>query len=116
MHGNHIGRVRLQPAVQLVLGRNVDGQEARVALVVAVVRRVFAVILGPPAADEVDARPFGRLQQLGPQLGAPAHDLGDGVAEGHVAQRAVLGAGADGQGGEHEGGDADHDGRGKSAQ
>lgn len=91
MHGDDVGRVGLQPADELLLVGDVDGQEPRVALVVAVVLGVLAVVLRLARADPVDAGPLGALQLL-PQLGAPADDLGDGVAKGHVAQRrGVLG-------------------------
>lgn len=89
MHRDDIRRVGPQPAIQLILVGNVDGQEARVALVVTVILVVATVVLGPARADEVDVGPFGRLK-LVPELGAPAYNLGYRVAKGHVAERDVL--------------------------
>lgn len=64
MHGDYIGGVGLEPAIELVLVRDVDGQEARVAFVVAVILVVAAVVLGLAGADPVDARPLGGLEPL----------------------------------------------------
>jgi len=89
VHCDDIGRVLLQPAHQLLLVGNVDGQKPRVALVVAIVLCVAAVVLPAAGPDEIDLCPLGRLQ-LVPQLGSPADNLGDGVAKGHVAERGVL--------------------------
>lgn len=95
MHRHDIRRVPRQPAIQLILVRNIDGQEPRVALVVAVVLCVAAVVFRLARPHKVDglAGPFGHRLQLVPEHGAPADDFGDGVAEGHVAQRGggVLG-------------------------
>lgn len=92
VHGDHVGGIILQPAIQLVLVRDVDGQEPRVALVVAVVLAISAVVFGFAAADKVYGGPLGGLEFL-PEERAPADDFGDGVAEGHVAQGGVLGYG-----------------------
>lgn len=90
VHGDDIRGVGLQPAVQLVLVRNVDGKEARVAFVVTVVLGVFAVVLGLSRAHEVHRGPLRTLQFF-PEKRAPANDLGDGVTKGHVAERGILG-------------------------
>lgn len=97
MHGDHIGRVPLEPSDQLLLVGDVDCQEAGMTLVVAVVLGVAAVVLCLSGADKVDGGPLGRLQ-LVPELGAPADDLGDGVAEGHVPQSGRVGLRRDGSG------------------
>lgn len=103
VHADDVGRVLLQPPDELLLAGDVDGQEARVALVVAVVLGVAAVVLRLAGADKVDGRPLGGLE-LVPELGAPADDLGDGVAEGHVPEPGgCLGGGARREGGEEEG-------------
>lgn len=83
-HDNVGGRA-LEPVGQVVVG-NVDGEPARVALVVLVPvgRGGLAVlrvaVLRPDVLDLV--REPGRLQ-LVPHKRAPAGDLGDAVAEGH---------------------------------
>jgi hypothetical protein len=112
MHSHHIRGVRLQPSLQLISVRDVDGQEAAVALVVTVVFGVAAVVFCFTGADEIDAGPFGGLQLL-PEFGAPANDFGDAVAKGHVADGGVggLGGGCGQEGGEGEGEglEVDHD-------
>lgn len=92
MHRDHICRILGQPAIELILARDVDRQETGVALVVAVVLVVGAIVLGFAGADEIDALPFGGLE-LFPEEGAPANDFRDGVAEGHVPECGVLGGG-----------------------
>ena len=54
MHGDDIGRVLLQPAHELLLVRDVDGQEARVSLIVTVLLGVSAVVLRLARPDKVD--------------------------------------------------------------
>lgn len=54
VHADDVGRVLLQPPDQLLLAGDVDGQETRVALVVAVVFCVAAVVLGLAGPDKVD--------------------------------------------------------------
>ena len=94
MHRNHIRRIAFQPPIQLALVCDINGEETRVAFVVAVVGRVRAVVFGFAAADEVDGGGVegGGLEAL-PELGAPADYLGYGVAEGHVADWGVGGLG-----------------------
>lgn len=110
VHGDHIGRVFLEPADELFLVGDVDSQETGVALVVTVVLGVAAVVLCPSGTYEVDIGPLGRLQ-LVPELGAPAGDLGDGVTEGHEPEAGVVGlrrnAGGKAKEGE-DGGRGDH--------
>lgn len=109
MHRNHIRGIRLQPPLQLLLLHDINGQEPRVALIVAVVLRVFAVVLGFARPDKVYSRPLGGLEFL-PEFGAPADNLRDGVAEGHVAEGdgRVLGEGSGGEGRQGEQLEGDH--------
>ncbi len=81
MHGNHVGRALLQPVDQVILGHNLGGLVAWVALVVAVECEAVAVLARLLAADYVDVVPF-LLESL-PDPGTPAAVVGDGVAEGH---------------------------------
>lgn len=85
MHRNHIGGILSQPALQLVLVRDIDGLEARMAFAVAVVPVVAAVEVGTDGTDEVHVGELGGLEAL-PEFGAPALDLGYRVAKGHVAE------------------------------
>jgi hypothetical protein len=107
VHGHHVGRILVEPAVELVLVGNVDGQKARVAFIVAVVFGVAAVVLRLAGADKVNGFPLGGLQ-LFPEQGAPADDFGDGVPKGHEAEGGVLGEGATGQGREKKVLEGDH--------
>lgn len=94
MHGNQVCRVLFEPAVELVFVCDVDGEEARVAFVVAVVFGVFAagLVFVFAAADEVYGGEVGGLQFV-PEFGAPADDFRDAVAKGHVADWCGLGGG-----------------------
>lgn len=92
MHGNHIRRVRLQPAVQLLLVRDVDGQESAMALVVAIILGVFAAVFCFAGAYEIYGSPFRGLQPF-PEFGTPADNFRDAVAKGHVANGGVCGLG-----------------------
>lgn len=83
MHGNYISRIRLQPSVQLIPVRNINGKEARVTLVIPVIFCVSAVVLVLAAADKVYRSPFRGLQ-LGPEFATPANYLRDTIAKGHV--------------------------------
>jgi hypothetical protein len=113
MHCNNIRGVRLQPPIELVLIRDIDSKKPAVAFIVAVVLGVSAVVLCFPAADPVHGRPFSGLETF-PELGAPADDLGDAVAEGHEADGRVgrLGGRGSCDGSEEEQLEGDHDGGG----
>src|SRR4051812_33400346 len=76
MHRDNISRVLLQPAHKLLLVRNVDGKESRVALIVPIILGVFAAIFIPSGSDKVHRGPLCGLQFV-PQLGPPAGDLSD---------------------------------------
>jgi len=94
MHRNHIRRIAFQPPIQLALVCDINGEETRVAFVVAVVGRVRAVVFGFAAADEVDGGGVeGRGLEALPEFGAPTDYFCYGVAEGHVADCGVGGLG-----------------------
>lgn len=61
VHSDDICWVGLEPADKLLPIGDVDGQETRVTLVVAVVRSVSAVVLRLAGSDPVDRSPFGGL-------------------------------------------------------
>lgn len=90
MHGNHIRRIRLQPSLQLVLLRNLNGEKARVTLMVSIVLCIRAVSIMGRGAHKVDRREFRTLEFF-PEFRAPANIVGDAVAKGHVADVSISG-------------------------
>jgi hypothetical protein len=109
MHAHHIRRIPPQPPLELSLIRDINRQEAGVALIIPIIFRVVAVILRLAGADEINGCKLGGLELL-PEFRAPTDYLGDAVAEGHVADGCVGGLCGCGccQGGEEEGGEVEH--------
>lgn len=104
---DHVRPRGRQPPGQVAI-RDVDGQVPRVALVAVVPvgvggGAVLRVVRHGP--DEVD--PGGRVGvgQVVPELGAPAGDLRDGVAQGHWWARSSVRVGG-GEGEEGSTGEA----------
>lgn len=83
MHRDDVGRVLPEPVNEQVLGGDVGGLVARMALLVAVKVETVAILAGLLATDDVDVVLL-LLESL-PDPRSPAAVVGDGVPERHPA-------------------------------